>query len=121
MTEQPQPEPPPGVRPLWELNRDEQRTMFITVVGGLGSIILGAVFLGVVIALARFLKTHPFNEFLGFVAIGAFAIAFVDGLIERRRGRRVTLRRLGQVFVALIVLVWIVYLLALIGQAAGVK
>ena len=41
-------------RPLWQLSRDEQRALIITFIGGLASIIAGAVVVGGAIALAHY-------------------------------------------------------------------
>ena len=41
-------------RPLWQLSRDEQRALIITFVGGLASILVGAVVIGGAVALAHY-------------------------------------------------------------------
>jgi hypothetical protein len=47
-------------KPPWELGPEEQRTLVITFVGGLGSIIAGAAVVGSALALARLLERwHP--------------------------------------------------------------
>jgi hypothetical protein len=46
-------------RSPWNLNSDEQRTLIITFVGGLGSLILAAVIIGAGIAFVRSMNAHP--------------------------------------------------------------
>jgi hypothetical protein len=41
-------------RPLWSMSRDEQRLLWITFVGGLASILVGAGIIGAAIVFARY-------------------------------------------------------------------
>jgi hypothetical protein len=80
----PRGKPAASDRHVWTLNRDEQRTVIITFVGGLGSIIFGAVILGSAVALARWLNRTPHGPLslgtAGWVWIGFFAVCFAVGL-----------------------------------------
>jgi hypothetical protein len=116
------------------LDRSEQRVMFITVVGGLASIILGAVILGGALALAHAIKTHPdgaeyAQTLFALITLGAGVILLSYIYFRRFRGRPIKgsldlWRHSPLVIRAAAVTVWLVlcvYLLALLGIAAGVK
>jgi len=54
--------PEEAERPLWRLNRDEQRVLLITFVGGFVSIIVGACILGLAITIARNTELHQMRR-----------------------------------------------------------
>jgi len=131
MTEQPQPTPPPGERPVWRLDRDQQRVLFITFVGGVASIVVAAVIVGIAIALAHTIipdlkKTSP-------VAIDALTLAVTIlsvlpliatfALAARKKpGSPLTfiLRRVALVALGIVSAAGILAALTLVGAAAGV-
>ena len=71
-------------RPLWKLNRDEQRVLLITFVGGLASIIAAAVIIGSAIAIARYERSFNSSTGLaaGTIATGGFAIWSIYELLS---------------------------------------
>ena len=84
MTEQPRPAPAPEgqpsapapeERPIWKLDRSEQRILLITFVGGVASIVVAAGIIGGAIANARRLNNFPHKTEL-WIAIGSYAAVF---------------------------------------------
>ena len=113
----------PEQRSIWDLNRNEQRSMMITVVGGLGSIIAGACVIGGAIASARYLESisHHHTHWSRF-AVASFIAFLVGGLIlwlisKRWANLPKGVRWFGVAFVSL-ACSW--YLLVWIGLAAGI-
>lgn len=130
MTAQPQPAPPSEERPLWKLNRDEQRMMMITVVGGLVSILLGAVIIGIAIGFARasyhnkVLHSALHSEAAAAVMLPLAVVLGVFAAWEPNPSRKVWIRirrRMGPVIIGLWVLAILITLLIWTGQAAGIK
>jgi uncharacterized membrane protein len=134
--QKPRGEPESGDRSIWDLNRDEQRIMMITVVGGLASIILGAFILGMAIGLVRLMNAHPHAstyvvDIIGFALFGVFMVSVVSifaAVRKIRSGKVVHSRSPWQVFprttqVSAVVLVLLVCLvvLAVLGVAAAIK
>jgi hypothetical protein len=108
MTEQPQPASPADERPLWKLDRSEQRVLAITFVGGVPPIVVGASLIGLAIALGRI---------LGNLAGWPLAILAISGLVAIMLfGPYLSLRKTEHGSNAFVVLA----MLALIGQAAGI-
>ena len=128
-------EPPEGHRPVWALSRDDQRTLWITFVGGLGSIVVGAAAIGGAIALAHHLTgpERPHGSYVPLLrltgaALAVFALSIVLLLIVRWRNRTFKPDRgdhallvagvatiwLTGLFCAFLLLVWT-------GVAAGIK
>jgi hypothetical protein len=126
-TEKPDQAQAPGERSSWRLNRDEQRTLIITFVGGLGSIVAAACFIGGAIALARY---ESFYSLGAWAALTGYWVLVFVALVLIRRLRRVRARRRGR-SVSVSVMEWFALLcggfgvvLALtvwIGLAAGIK
>ena len=54
--------PEEAERPLWRLNRDEQRVLLITFTGGFASIIVSACILGLAITIARNTELHQMRR-----------------------------------------------------------
>ncbi len=115
-------------RPLWVLSRDEQRVLIITFVGGLASIVAGAIFIAAAIALGR-IYGH-WNPSLPWSAGGLLAlliVGFLAGPLTRQAFRDKqpgkpfanALRRLAQVVLGTVFLIIVLQVLALIGLAAG--
>jgi hypothetical protein len=132
MTAQPQRAPPSEERPLWKLNRDEQRMMMITVVGGLVSILLGAVIIGVAIAFTRLsyhnkvlhagLHTGAWLPVtLPLAAVLAILLAIARTAHPTRKVSTRNFRRVAQGIIGLVVLVGVIQVLVWIGDAAGIK
>jgi hypothetical protein len=127
MTEEQQSASVPEERPLWKLDRGEQRILLITFVGGVGSIIVGAFFIGIAIALGRALAHHmqpnlvpPSAVGIGFwvsccVGLVGFAMVFLGSV----KGA-VVLRGVGWGLIAMCVLAWLLLALAVMGVAIGV-
>jgi uncharacterized protein YacL len=112
-------------RSVWNLNRDEQRTMMITVVGGLVSFLLGVAVVAVALTLVRAMKAHPGPTnvaavifFLVGTATANVAVLSTNRL--RDKGWRFWPRKI-QVIVAALFLLFGLYALVLLGYAAGVK
>jgi hypothetical protein len=108
-------------RRLWDLNRGEQRTLYITFVGGLASIVAGACVIGVAIALARNYKAAhlPVSQLLWLSTTTTFVAAWV--LIKPSHFS--PLGRYKWIVRALVLALFAsggVYLMALIGFAAGI-
>lgn len=114
-------------RPLWKLDRNEQRILVITFVGGLASIIVGAAVVGVAIALAHRAE-RPGVSLAGLAAYSAsavvlfaFWVAYVRWGFRGMPGRPLDLWPVssrfgvlvGALLVASVVLTWI-------GIAAGI-
>jgi hypothetical protein len=137
MTEQPQPAPTPEERPLWKLDRSEQRILAITFVGGVASIVVAAVIIGTAIALARHvngssvaatLNSMGTSSFLITVGICIFVLAgalLVNPATQKVSGKPFARVRRIASFVAwacsgILTLSGIVAGLAFIGMAAGI-
>jgi hypothetical protein len=109
------PAPPPVERSLWPLSRDDQRSLMITFVGGLASIIAAACVIGGAIGMARAMKSG--NSWLGYLWIfGIVALILCVVLANFAPSKWKWIRWL----VILAFLPDIVSLLALIGLAAGI-
>jgi hypothetical protein len=99
--------------------------MFITLVGGLGSIILGAVVLGTAFALLHLMSSHKMVTLWVIggavivvpIAVGAWFLPWIDGPCPGHPRRSRMVRWAGW----LALLFYGLLLLALIGIAAGVK
>jgi hypothetical protein len=110
-----------GDRPFWSMNRDEQRLLWITFLGGLGSIVIGAGIVGLSIALARStFRQHPrpvtILFFAGVCVIYGMLIGIRNDPGFRAGGRR---RILGNVASVVFAIGFAVFFLALMGVAAG--
>lgn len=64
-------------RPAWKLDRNEQRMLVITFIGGLASIIVGACLIGGAIALARYEEHAPGFSILGLTLYSVTTVAAV--------------------------------------------
>jgi xanthine/uracil permease len=113
---------PAKERPLWSLNRDEQRLLWITFVGGLASILVGAGVIGAAIALGRPLAADPEPlKRTGAWLTAVLLALFVLYLSMVRRSRSFLSRIvLGAVLVVL-GLCLLFFGLLWLGVAAGVK
>ena len=71
-------------RPLWKLNRDEQRVLLITFIGGFASIIAAAVIIGSAIAIAHYERRINSLSGLaaGTVATGVFTVWSIHLLLS---------------------------------------
>ena len=130
---EPRGEPPSGDRSIWDLNRDEQRTMMITVVGGLGSIILGVAVIAVALKLVHTMNAHPAGAKLGreiyfWALAGCLVVLTGYFVVEKPKSPRSRISRgwqsLPPTSKFLLVgsfLLMALYGLALLGYAAGVK
>jgi hypothetical protein len=107
-------------RPLWELSRDEQRVLIITFVGGLTSIVAGVCIVGGAIALVRGLRAihYPPGWLLFWAAAYIFAMAYITSCFRGWRRRPWP----GYVLIGslLVLVTFAIFLLALIGMAAGI-
>jgi len=118
----------PEKRSRWRLNRDEQRTLIIGFVGGVGSTVLGAIFIGLAIGLVHASEAHQgmalFVLYICFwVAMGAIALFVVYMLIysfRARRGRRTPFPIVPNVALALFSAAVGVALVGWIGVFAGI-
>ena len=131
-------------KPPWELSPEEQRTLVITFVGDLGSIIFGVAVVGVALALARLLERWhpPWGVWLGLAVLTLLYarlmywvlsnnIAFRkrqtelyrtnDRAFLKRKRKTIPGYRSQLVIVGILWLVFGVLLLTWIGVAAGVK
>lgn len=117
-------------RSLWQLSRDEQRVLIITFVGGLASIIVGAVVLGGAAALAHYEQKVNSTSTLAAVTVGSAVVAVTSGaamlVTTILRGRR-AFRLIATVFVVMDLIVVIastalfcLSILTWIGIAAGI-
>jgi hypothetical protein len=79
MTEEQEQAQAPEERPLWKLDRGEQRVLLITFVGGLASIVVAAIIIGLAVAFARYLNSTPHTTW-DWVGIGLFAVFFAVGV-----------------------------------------
>jgi hypothetical protein len=120
-TEQPQSAQAPEEQSLWRLNRDEQRTLIITFIGGLASIVAAACVLGGAIALDRWIahNNHGHIDWRGeavtsaiLVLGGGFVLYFVRGPNMSKRWNW-TVTVVYGLLLALVLLLWI-------GLAAGI-
>jgi hypothetical protein len=130
VTEEPRGAPAGKQRPIWKLNRDEQRTLIITFVGGLASIIFGAVILGSAIAVAK--ATAKPGQAGAWALVAALAVVFAAQIplvlalqaallrgVRQPVGRGIV-RVVALAGVAGAILGLAITLLALIGLAAGI-
>jgi K+-transporting ATPase A subunit len=115
--------------PWWVLTREEQRSLAITFVGGLGSIVVAACVIGGAVALARSVAPpHPKPADFGnlaaltaFVLVGALVTFWYLRRLRRRKGGGWRLLSwLWVVYAAFFVLFLVMLLLAWIGLAAGI-
>lgn len=58
---------------LWELSADEKRLLLITFVGGLASIVLGAVMIGAALALTRW-EAHRHPDMLNLAMVTVLGV-----------------------------------------------
>jgi len=105
-------------RPLWPLSRDEQRVLIITFVGGLASIVAGACVIGGAIAMTRYLKKYnSLSQLIILTGINILGTAVSFYFHRHSPG----VNKWVVWFVLLVVLVpTAIYLLGLIGVAAGI-
>jgi hypothetical protein len=131
MTEQSQPAATSEERPLWKLDRNEQRVLLITFVGGVASLIVSAFIIGAAIALAHATHaTKPVTNGVGnaisvgsAIALVLMVIAFTAVLREPAPpGKRfdAAIRRVAWVYIGICALALIFLLLTGLGLAAGV-
>jgi hypothetical protein len=109
---------PPRWPSLWPLSPEEQRNLFITFVGGLGSIVVGACIIGIAIAFDRLeyrMGATPFTLMLA-TLLGAPLLAFGVFLRFAEKGSRFV-----RICFPLYVMAAVLFILAWIGIAAGVK
>jgi Kef-type K+ transport system membrane component KefB len=121
----------PNERPLWNLNRDDQRLLAITFAGGLGSLVLAACLLAGAIAIARRVTRTPgWVTPLALVTALEVAVAaffwfmywFVRWNAHRRSRRPPRLLILYvRIWIVIILLVVAFFVTVWIGVAAGVK
>jgi hypothetical protein len=134
MTEQPQPPPAPEQRPLWKLDRGEQRVLFVTFVGGVASIVVAAM-VGGAIALGHVYRNLNARHAAGFAEGGKIYGYVMGSLIALKGGwlwllftdrllRLLVHRVVGRITLVLLAvfsLVNLVIMLTVIGLGAGVK
>jgi hypothetical protein len=134
MTEQPRPAPTTADRPaLWRLDREEQRLLFVTFVGGAASFVVGASIVGAAIALARaFTNANKHAaavkhaEIITLVSVVILGAALIGArfVADRADKYRLSIDRavlgVGFVLLGVAALLGVVIVLAVIGIAAGV-
>lgn len=111
-------EPADEERPVWALSREDQRLLWVTFIGGVASFIVGAVIIGVAIALARYFATN--RAILAFITLGTTVVSVVIPYIQARR-RGVSMWSLTSPWVFPIQAVAVACLIIWIGVAAGIK
>lgn len=90
-------------RPLWKLSQDEMRILLITVVGEFASVLLGAVAIGLAVALAR---TEPKGDVLGVLSYLTWFVVIGWASLATKKLRLIMRALWGRLFVlALAVLV----------------
>ena len=124
MAEQSQPAPTPAERPLWKLDRGEQRVLLITFVGGVASIVTAACVIGGAIAadraLARVQHGH-INWVTEATDTGILLVIGVGTLFLTRRRHRTEGMDWTSVFGAVVYGLLLAFsLLIWIGLAAGI-
>jgi hypothetical protein len=108
--------PVPDERPLWSLTRSEKRILWVTFIGGVASIVVGAVIIGAAIGLDRWLLKDSATGFWLGIAIALFVFAMsAAALLIVRPGHPSNMRIIGWVWVVFMTL----YGLAGLGYAAG--
>jgi hypothetical protein len=121
--------PQAAERPLWELNRDEQRMLIITFVGGLASIVGAACVVGGAIALSRIYgHWKPSGQWPVVGLMALLILLIVVGPVTEQALRRKqpgkpfanALRRLARIVIGMVLLIVALQLLAWIGLAAGI-
>ena len=107
-------EPADEERSVWALSREDQRLLWVTFIGGVASFIVGAVIIGVAIALARYFAKDP--ALLAVITISSTPLFVVPYFQARRRGVSILslIPLWGVPFVVACLLSWI-------GIAAGIK
>ena len=110
-------------RELWELSADEKRLLLITFVGGLASIVLGAVMIGAALALTRW-EAHRHPDMLNLAMVTVLGVpAGIPVWSKKFR----SLNKINpcspgfRVFATVYVLLASVLVLWWIGVGAGVK
>jgi len=124
----------PGPRPLWKLDRSEQRVLFVTFVGGVASILAAAFLVGMAISLGRILasaKPHTTagTEVTWFCFITAImaVLVWVEATLRHKVNRKPRLSGFRRFFesadwvIMSVLILWLsVMVLTLIGLAAGI-
>jgi 4-amino-4-deoxy-L-arabinose transferase-like glycosyltransferase len=111
-------EPADEEQPFWALSREDQRLLWVTFIGGVASFIVGAVIIGVAIALARRFSTDA--PLLAIITLGSTCVLGVLYTQARRRG--VSMTSLTSIWlIPILVAVPAACLLIWIGIAAGIK
>ena len=109
-------------RPLRKLNRDEQRVLLITFIGGFASIIAAAVVIGLALAIARY--ERRFNSLSGLAAgtvvTGAFAAWGTYLLLPPRRPKGLAGSLIVLYIFTLSAFSFCAFILTWIGIAAGI-
>ena len=104
----------------WELTPEEWRTLVITFIGGLASIVVGACVIGAALAFSRWwnhgntIKNWPVSVWLTISCPAASAVIFYFWKKNKKQRLLFGLMVLNVLLSTLILLVWI-------GIAAGVK
>lgn len=106
-------------RSVWNLSRDEQRALIITFAGGLASILVGACLLGLALATARSLH-RTVDLVTAILAVIVYASVTRSLWVGWRRTRRPWVKVLCVLSMAVTSFFAALYLLALIGIAAGI-
>jgi hypothetical protein len=114
-------EPTGGDRPVWSLSRDEQRTLAITFVGGLASIIIGAGVIGASIALGRWVE-HQNLRWLahGGAAAWGSVVSGLLGALGGLAGLRKDAPLSSRVFGWIAASIGVFLLLVIVGVGAGI-
>ena len=111
--------------PIWNLTRDEQRILWITFLGGLGSIVAAALIIALALAVARslFPLQHPTGGLiivlLTLLVCGGVELFIAPDMVRRARGYKRLYRVLVYVLIGTLALAITVFLLTLVGVAAG--
>lgn len=103
----------PAERSVWSLSRDEQRLLWITFAGGLGSILAGVLLVGSAIAFDRDVNQESKVPHAVLVLDAFFTLSFILMIIAGyRRGQRWRIALYGFGF-AYCMMIWL-------GLAAGI-
>ena len=124
MTDPPPPAPPPEDRPLWKLDRGEQRVLLITFVGGVASIVTAACVIGGAIAADRALARVQHGHINWVTEATDTGILLVIGVgtlfLTRRRHRTKGMNWIPAYAAVIYGLLLAFSLLIWIGLAAGI-
>lgn len=113
---------PPG-KPRWQFTSEEWRLLVITFVGGLGSIVIGAVLIGIAIALSRAMTNGPHTNKPHVLWVLAVATVFFCGatwLSVRKALRERWTSPFRLTMLGALILVTTSFVLAWIGLAVGI-